>query len=438
MEVINVSIKDLIHNKKNPRKISSREQKRLMRSIEEFGFVDPAIVNKNKARFNIIIGGHQRVKAAEKLGWKEVPVAYVDLPEDREHLLNVALNSISGEWDDEKLMTLLKELQDRGADVTLSGFAEPLLDEMLARDKILEKEKNIDRAPIVPTKAKAKKGEIWILGNHRVMCGDSTVPADFEKLMAGKVADLCWTDPPYGVKYTGASSEGAKEWDPLKNDELEGEYLQKFLEEIYKNVFKFTREGAAMYTCYASVNHIKFERALNIAGWTVKQQLIWEKGHVLGRSDYHWCHEPILYCRRGDASTEWYGDRTHKTVILNSTIEQLNELKKEELIEIISSIRQNGDIVSEKKDNHSEYLHSTQKPVGLSKRMIKNSTRPGEVVLEPCGGSGSTLMACEVSGRICHCMELDEKYVDVIVERWALFTGKDPVREDGVKWSQLK
>jgi len=432
-----VKIKDLTYNEKNPRKISSIEQKRLMRSIKEFGFVDPVIVNKQKDRFNMIIGGHQRVKAAEKLGWKEVPVTYVEIEEDKEHLLNIALNSISGEWDDDKLMKLLKELQERGSDITLSGFAEPILDEMMARDSLVEKEKNIDRTPAVPSKPKTKYGDVWTLGNHKVMCGDSTVPNDFDKLMGTKVADLCWTDPPYGVSYTGAAIEGAKEWDPLKNYELQGEALKKFLEAIYKNVFLFTRSGAAMYTCYASVNHITFEQSLNTAGWTVKQQLIWSKGHVLGRSDYHWCHEPILYCRRGEESTEWYGDRTHKTVTMNSSIEQLQELKKEELIEIISNIRENGDIVEEKKDNSSDYLHSTQKPVGLSKRMIKNSTRPGEIVLEPCGGSGSVLMACEVSGRFCYCMELDPKYTDVIVARWALFTGKDPVREDGVKWSEL-
>lgn len=437
MEITNVKITDLKPNEKNPRRITKRELQKLTRSITEFGFVDPIIVNKNKTRYNIIVGGHQRVEAAKKLKIKEVPVTYVDLTEEKESLLNIALNEISGEWDDDKLLELLKELEERGVDLTLSGFDEPILDEILSRQILAEKEANIDQTPKIPDKPKSKIGEVWKLGEHRLMCGDSTKETDFKTLMNKKTADLCWTDPPYGVSYKGTNNPNGREWEVLKNDDLREDELFQFLNSIYKNVQTFTKKNAALYTCYASVNHLIFENALKEAKFLIKQTLIWEKGHVLGHSDYHWTHEPILYCRKND-QPGWYGDRTHKTVILNSTIEQLQDLRKEELIQMISEIRMNSDLIRERKDPSNEYLHFTQKPVALSKRLIKNSTRPNELVLEPCAGSGSTLMACETSGRKCYSMELDPKYVDVILTRWADFTEKDPIREsDGKKWSEL-
>lgn len=438
MEVVQVKISELIPNEKNPRRISKDEMNKLIRSIREFGFVDPVIANKNKARFNIVIGGHQRMEAAKRIGMKEVPVTYVDLPEDKEHLLNVALNEISGEWDDKKLFELIKDLNERGADVTLTGFDEPFIDELFAANEKRERDELIDSIPAVPIKPKSKPGEIWLLGNHRLACIDSTSPEDFARLMNGKIGDMCWTDPPYGVSYRGTNNPNGREWGVMENDELRDDDLFKLLLGIYSNVGKHLKDNPALYTCYASINHLIFERALNEAGFTIKQQLIWEKGHVLGHSDYHWTHEPILYCRKKDKNSEWFGDRTHTTVVLNKTIEELQDMKKEDLIKIISEIRQDSDLVKIRKDPSTEYLHSTQKPVELSKRMIKNNTRPGELIIEPCGGSGSTLMACETSGRICYAAELDPKYTDVILTRWAGFTGKEPIREsDGKKWSEL-
>jgi len=439
METINVKITEIIPNIKNPRKITQHELKKLMRSIQEFGFVEPVILNKNKDRYNIVIGGHQRIQAAKKLGHKEVPCVYVDLPEANEHLLNVALNEISGDWDDQKLFDLLKDLQEKGADLTLTGFDEPIIDEIMASNLEREKEELIDVAPVLPEKPKTKQGEIYKMGNHRLMCGNSTKESDMAKLMNGKVADMSWTDPLYGVSYKGTNNPNGRAWELLKNDELRGDELSIFLKGIYDNVFKFTKEGAALYSCYASINHRIFEQTLNEAGWIVKQLLIWEKGHVLGHSDYHWCHEPILYCKRGEQNTTWYGDRTQKTYILNSTIEQLEDLTKDKLVEIISNIRKDSDIIHLRKDPSNQYLHSTQKPVELSKIMIKNSSRPTELILEPCCGSGSTLMACETSSRKCYAMELDPKYCDVILTRWAGFTGKEPIREsDGKKWGEIK
>lgn len=438
MEVVQVSINELKKNEKNPRRITKSELNKLVRSIKEFGFVDPVIVNRHKDRYNIIIGGHQRVEAAKKLGFKEVPVTYVELDHDREHLLNIALNEISGDWDDQKLYDIIKELQDKNLDITLTGFDEALIDEIISANTEREKESMIDVVPVTPEKPKTKHGDLWILGDHKLLCGDSTKKEDFEKLMGQEKADLTWTDPPYGVSYKGTNNPNGRPWGVMNNDELRGDELYTFLEAAYQNIFNYTRDGAALYSCYASVNHIIFESTLNKAGWIIKQQLIWEKGHVLGRSDYHWSHEPILYCKRGEQNTEWYGDRTHKTTILNSTIEQLKDMKKEEIIELISKVREYSDLISVQKDPTSEYVHATQKPVELSRRMIKNSSRPRDIVLEPFCGSGATLMACETSGRKCRGIELDPKYVDVILTRWSNFTGKDPVREDGVKWSEIK
>lgn len=439
MDTVQVDIKDLIPNEKNPRKITQAELKKLARSIQEFGFVEPILVNKHKDRYNIIIGGHQRVQAAKKLGMKQVPVVYVELDEAKEHLLNIALNEISGEWDDDKLYLLLKELQSKKADLTLTGFDEPIIDEIMRNTRNLEREKDIDKTPPVPDKSKSKQGEIYILGDHRLMIGDSTDPAQFEKLMNKKKADLCWTDPPYGVSYKGTNNPNGKDWGVMKNDELREDDLYKLLLAAYTNVAKHTKKNPALYSCYASINHIIFEHALNEAGFLIKQQLIWEKGHVLGHSDYHWSHEPILYCKKKGENPEWFGDRTHKTVVLNSTIEQLEDMKKEQLIKVISEIREASDLHKISKDPTTEYLHATQKPVDLSRKHIKNSSRPQELILEPFGGSGSVMIACESTGRRCYTMELDPKYGDVILTRWATFTGKDPVREsDGAKWSEIK
>lgn len=440
MNVEQIKIDDLNPNPKNPRKITKTELNKLIRSIKEFNFVDPVIVNKNKDRFNIIIGGHQRVVAAKRLGYKTVPVTYVDLDEDREHLLNISLNELSGEWDDDKLFRILSELNEKQIDLTLTGFDEPFIDEILQAHKEKDQESLIDIAPAVPVKPKSQKGEIYKLGNdHRLMCGDSTLKEDVGALMGEKKADMIWTDPPYGVSYRGTNNPNDRDWGIMSNDDLRGDELFTFLQKAFTNVAQHTKDNPALYTCYASTNHIIFERALNEAGWIIKQQLIWEKGHMLGHSDYHWSHEPLFYCRKKDKNSEWIGDRTQKTYIMNSTVEQLEDLTKEKLVEIIAQIRSQSDIIHQQKDANVTYLHATQKPVELSRIMIKNSSRPRELLLEPFGGSGSTVIACESTNRICYCMEIESRFVDVILNRWQTFTGKDPIRlTDGKPWSEIK
>ncbi len=473
MELKEYHIKDLKPNPKNPRKITQNELKKLIRSIKEFGFIDPVIINKNKERENIIIGGHQRVEAVKKLmnnlderieelkkevkqekedQKKEeknkileslikvnqgiVPVIETNLPEEKENILNIALNEISGDWDEEKLRNLLKELDQKPIDLTLTGFEEAIIDKIINSEQKINKEL-IDVVPEPPKKPKTKPGELWILGEHKVMCGDSTKEEDMKKLIGEEKADLCWTDPPYGVSYRGTNNPNGREWGVMMNDELREKELKIFLTKAFKNIYRATKDNTALYSCYAIVNHIIFEQALNEAGYEIKQVLIWEKGHILGHSDYHWSHEPILYCKKKDQKTTWYGDRTQKTTILQKNIKELEEMKKEELIELIKKIKEDSDLISIKKDPATEYLHSTQKPVDLPMRMIKNSSRPLQIVLDPFGGSGSTLIACELSKRKARIMELDPKYADVIITRWKNITGKEPVREDGKKWSEI-
>lgn len=438
MKIEEVDTSLLKENPDNPRKIRKTDMDKLKRSIQEFGIVDPIIVNNHPGRENIIVGGHQRFQAIKALGISKVPVHYVDLTQEREEMLNVALNKISGEWDDDKLSILLKRLMDADADVSLTGFEEPNIDELIKRDQI--DSDSLDVAPPISEVCYVQRGDIFILGGvHRLMCGDSTSGQDFEELMNGLQADCCWTDPPYGVSYSGEANGQAREWDVMDNDELRDDGLKEFLTLVYKNVYQHTKSDTALYSCYASINHMIFEEALAAAGYEVKQQLIWNKGHILGRSDYHWSHEPILYCKKAGQKTGWYGDRTHKTMILNSTIEELEKMTKDELISTINHIREESDVLTVKRDAATKYLHSTQKPVELSQGMIKNSTKINSLIVEPHGGSGSTLIGCEASNRKCYAMEINPRYVQVIIERYIKTFNKAVVREKDKKdWNKIK
>lgn len=430
-------IGELVPNDKNPRQMTKAEMNKLKRSLKEFGFVDPVIVNKHTDRKNIIIGGHQRCEAAKEIGLSEVPVVYVTLTPEKESLLNMALNKISGDWDESKLYDMLLDLENYPVDMTLSGFDEHVIDEIMARNEEQEQEELLDIVPAVPELPKSRPGEVYWLGSHRLLCGDATKPEDVAKLMQDQVADCVWTDPPYGVSYTGTNNPNGKAWGLMKADDLRSEDLYQFLYQLGRNYMKYLKPTAAVYVCYATVNHILFEKALNEAGFRVKQVLIWEKHHMLGHSDYHWTHEPIMYAVKEGQNCEWYGDRTHKTVILQPE-KNPEDLTKQELVDVIKRIREYSDILKEKKDNPKDYLHATQKPVGLPRRCIKNNTLPRQLVLDFCAGSGSTLMACESAKRTCYAMEIDPKYVDVVLNRWEQFTGQEAVREDGVKWKEIK
>jgi DNA modification methylase len=437
MEIKMTSIEDLVPNDQNPRHITKHELNKLKRSIQEFGFVDPIIVNQHPERLNVVVGGHQRLEAAKALDIKEVPVVHVNMPKNKEHMLNIALNKISGDWDEERLYEMLKELNEQKEDITLTGFDELTFDEMQAEEQ--ENDELIDVLPQPRKETYIEHGDVYLLGRHRLMCGDSTDENDFKKLMGKTKADLCWTDPPYGVSYKGTNNPNGKEWGVMNNDEMRGDELYDFLTAMFRNVIQYTKDNTALYCCYASSNTQIFQKAFEDAGYEEKQQIIWSKGHVLGHSDYHWSHEPIFYCKKKDQTTPWNGDRKQRTVIMESTKKQFREMSKEELLDAMQTIQEYSTLQIIAKDPTASYVHATQKPVELSKRMIKNSSRPNEVVLEPFCGSGATLMACQTSNRICYAMELDPKYMQVILDRYKAYTGEDPIRESDKKlWSEIR
>lgn len=370
------------------------EYEKLKQSILEFGFVDPPIFNK---RTGNLVGGHQRVAVAKDLElYEEIEVSVVDLPLDKEKALNVALNKISGHWADDKLALLLKELDAENLD--LSGFAEEEIQDVIEQYDMkldMETEAMDDEFEIeLPEKPKATLGDIYQLGNHRLMCGDSTNKEHLELLMNGYKADLLITDPPYNVNYEGKTEDSLK----IQNDNKTSSEFYEFLKSAFDAVASNLSKGTSFYVWYASSEVVNFVTALVDSGFLVKQELIWCKNtFVLGRQDYHWQHEPCLYGWKSDGSHKWRGDRKQTTVL-------------------------EFDKPLANKD------HPTMKPVPLFDYQIKNSSRKGDKVLDIFGGSGTTMIACEQNGRQAYLMELDPRYVDVIVNRWEEFTGKKAIK----------
>lgn len=380
----------------NPRvelKSGMEEYEKLKQSILEFGFVDPPIFNK---RTGNLVGGHQRVSVAKDLGIGEIEVSIVDLPIEKEKALNIALNKISGQWDEDKLALLLNELDEN--ELNISGFTDKEIQEVIDQYDMrldLETEAIDDGFEFeLPEKPKAALGDIYQLGRHRLMCGDSTNKAHIELLMDGEKADLLITDPPYNVNYEGKTEAALK----IKNDNKTASEFYDFLRSAFSSVYDNLKEGASFYVWYASSEVINFVNSLVDSQFMVKQELIWLKNSfVLGRQDYHWQHEPCLYGWKKDGSHRWYGDRKQTTVL---------DFDKP---------------IANKE-------HPTMKPIPLFDYQIKNSSKKGDKILDIFGGSGTTMIACEQNDRQAYLMELDPKYVDVIINRWEEFTGKEAIK----------
>lgn len=381
MKVKNVSIQDVKPYAKNPRNNDDGVDA-VANSIKEFGWQQPIVVDKG----NVIIVGHTRYKAAKKLGMGKVPVVVADsLSPEQVKAYRLADNK-TGEltdWD----MGLLDDELGSIADIDMSdfGFNLDLGDD---EDKVQEDEFDEE----VPEEPKSKLGQIFRLGRHRLMCGDSTNPEMVKKLVGGVQCDLLLTDPPYNVGYEGKQKSKMT----IKNDHQDETNFYDFLTAAFTSGLAVMKSGAAYYVWYAAGTPSSwvFNKALNDVGMKVRQQLVWEKNSmVLGRQDYQWQHEPCLYGWVEDGSHSWYSDRKQTTVL-------------------------NFD-----RPTHSD-LHPTMKPVALFDYQIKNSTKSGDTVLDLFGGSGTTIMACEQDGRNACVMEYDPKYVDVIIKRWEDFTGK--------------
>ncbi|NCC55848.1 MAG: DNA modification methylase, partial [Erysipelotrichia bacterium] len=391
MEVENIPINQIIPYENNPRK-NDKAVDVVAKSINEFGFLVPVILD-NK---NVIVAGHTRIKAALKLGLTEVPCIYAEnLTEEQIKAFRIMENKSQeyATWDLKLLVEELKDLKVAEIDLEFTGIPESELNRLLKEGA---EQKKGNKEP----KYQIKKGDIYKLGEHKILCGDSTKQESYDFIT--DPVDLIFTDPPYGVSYTGQIAYSienpkkgkGKSWEMIEGDDLRGEELYNFLREAFTNMNQKLTKRGAVYCFYASRNHIIFERALNDAGITVKQILIWNKHHVLGRSDYHWCHEPIMYGHKTGENCQFYGDRIEKT-ILNKPLsnEEINNLEDKDLRKILKNIIKNSDVWTEKKDSATSYIHPTQKPITLAKRAIINSTPRNGVVLDPFAGSGSTLMA---------------------------------------------
>lgn len=385
----------------------------------------------------IIVAGHGRRLAALKLGIKKVPVIVLHNLTEAERIQYQIFDNKSAEmaeWNFENLQAQLDRLMELGADIESTGWSLDELDDELAEMEDEPKEvniENLDNAPEIPETVRSKRGDIWICGNHRIMCGDSTNADDVDKLMDGTLADLVFTDPPYGVSYKGTNNPNGREWQIIKNDKLRNDELFLFLLESFKNIKRYLRRNRAFYIWYANVNHVNFEMAIKGAELKPKQVIIWDKGMVLGHSDYHWAYEPCFYgCHEGE-NCKWYGDRTQKTFWKTNDFD-FEHWSQEQLVEVLKSLKSGREVWAIKRDSSVEYLHPTQKPVELAQRAIANSSLRGEVVLDLFGGSGSTLIAAENMGRKARLMELDPRYVDVEVQRWQdLFGGRARRESDG-------
>ena len=417
----------------NPRKNlqpGDAEYEKIKNSLLHFGYVDPIIINKD----GTIIGGHQRATVMKDLGTEEAECVVLDLSKEDEKALNVALNKISGEWDMEKLGVLLEELNTVGV-MELTGFDVEEYTKMFVKDEV--KEDDFDLENNIPKVPFSKQGDIWKLGNHKVICGDSTIKETYIRLLENEQIDVVITDPPYNVDYS--SADGKK----IQNDNFKDEEsFHRFLVAFYTRTFEACKSGAPIYVFHADTEAVNFRKSFMDAGFCYKQCLIWVKNSlVMGRQDYHWRHEPILYGWKPGAGHKWYGDRDKDTVI--DDFVQLNpkKMSKSELVDffqkLIDSNNENSTVIYNDKPTRSEE-HPTMKPVTLVAKLMLNSSKKDDIVFDGFGGSGSTLIAAEQLERKCYLIELDEKYVDVIVKRYLQFKGSaDTIRliRDGKEYT---
>ena len=393
---------DLLPADYNPRKDlkpGDPEYEKLKRSIEQFGYVEPVIWNKTTGR---VVGGHQRLKVLIDMGHTVVDCVVVELSEEKEKALNVALNKISGDWDKDKLALLISDLQGTDLDVSLTGFDPAEIDDLFKdtlKEGIKDDDFDVDAELEKPTFSKS--GDVWTLGKHRLICGDSTKGDTFETLMNGVKANLVITDPPYNVNYEGSAGK-------IKNDNMDNEKFYNFLLDAFVNTESVMADDASIYVFHADTEGLNFRKAFFDAGFYLSGTCIWKKQSiVLGRSPYQWQHEPCLFGWKKKGKHQWYTGRKE------STIWEFDKPKK------------NGE-------------HPTMKPIPLLAYPIMNSSMTNSVVLDPFGGSGSTLIACEQSDRICYTVELDEKFCDVIVNRYIELVGSADgvsVERDGVTFT---
>ena len=409
-----IKISDIKTYAQNARTHSDEQVNQLVKSITEFGFTNPILIDENSE----LIAGHGRTMAAKELGLDKLPaIRLKGLSPEKVKALRLADNqlALNSGWDADLLALEIEALNDAGYDLELIGFDDEELDKLLNEASLVEapvrqqyeeseKERSENTAAVYdededgeiiepPTAPTAKLGNIWSMGQHRLMCGDSTSAEELTKLMDGHKADLWLTDPPYNIAYEGKTEEALT----IQNDSMSDDDFRKFLTDCYKAADENMKPGATFYIWHADSEGYNFRGAARDIGWKIRQCLIWNKNTlVLSRQDYHWKHEPCLYGWKDGAAHNWYSDRKQTTIL------EFNKPQR------------NGE-------------HPTMKPVDLFEYQIQNSTTTNNLVLDSFGGSGTTLIACEKTNRRACIMELDPKYCDVIINRWESMTGKKAV-----------
>ena len=390
---------ELLPYARNARTHSSEQVAQIAASIKEFGFNNPVAIDAD----GMILCGHGRVMAAQKLGLAEVPtvcLSHLSPTQKKAYILADNKLALNADWDNDMLKVELEELQSENFNLELTGFSADEFNAMLGEEIDEVKEDDFDTTP--SEEPKSRLGDLYILGKHRLLCGDSTKIEDVERLVGGEKVDLLISDPPYNVNYEGKTKDALK----IQNDSMDNDSFRQFLRDAFSTADSVMKPGAVFYIWHADSEGFNFRGACADVGWRVRECLIWNKNaFVMGRQDYQWKHEPCLYGWK-EGTHLWASDRKQTTVI-----------------DFNRPLRNN--------------IHPTMKPVGLFDYQIQNNTKGGDLVLDLFGGSGTTLIACEQNGRNACLMELDPKYVDVIVERWQALTGEEAVREDGVKFNDL-
>ena len=384
LKVLPISVlKPAEYNPRKKLKPGDKEYKKIKDSIEEFGFADPLVINADMT----IIGGHQRLNVAIDLGYTEVPCAVVDVDKTREKALNIALNKITGEWDEQMLADLLTDLKEADYDLDYTGFEAPEVEQLFSNiydKKVKEDDFDVDKELQQPCFSQI--GDLWLLGKHRVICGDSTGEEIYTRLMDGQLANLVLTDPPYNVDVEETAGK-------IMNDNMGDQEFYNFLLSAYRCMHANLADDGSIYVWHADTEGINFRTAFKDAGFYLSGCCIWVKNSlVLGRSPYQWRHEPCLFGWKQKGKHQWYGDRKQTTVW-------------------------------EYDKPRSSKDHPTMKPVQLMSYPIKNSTMTNGIVLDPFLGSGSTLIACCETDRVCRGIELDPKFVDCIVKRYIEWAG---------------
>ena len=393
------ALRPAAYNPRKKLKPGDKEYEKIKNSIQEFGYVEPIIVNYDMT----VNGGHQRLTVLKDLGYTEVQCVEVHIEdENKVKALNVALNKITGSWNEQLLADLIVDLQSANFNTDFTGFEAPEIEQLFSKVHNKEiKEDSFDVEAELKKPTIAKLGDVWMLGRHRVICGDSTLPETYTILMDGKRANLILTDPPYNVDVEESAGK-------IKNDNMSADDFYKFLFAMFVNVEQNMEGDASIYVFHADTQGLYFRKAFMDAGFHLSGCCIWKKHKlVLGHSPYQWQHEPCLYGWKKGGRHQWYSDRKQTTIW-------------------------------EYDRPHTSKDHPTMKPVALMAYPIQNSCMSNCIVLDPFLGSGSTLIACEETNRICYGIELDEKFVDVIVRRYIEKSGdasKVSVIRDGKTYS---